>query len=443
VGLKPRHERSVTLDQFMEQIGPELRAIPGARVAVNKAGAGGGGASKGVNMILRGTDPEALDHAASAVLKEMRGMPELRDVTSSAAEMRPEIQIRPDPDRAAEQGVLVATVGRAARVATQGDTPVNMPKFNAGDEQIDIRVQLADQVKQDLSAIGSLMLPGKNGMVPLRSVADVQMGEGPVQVNRYDRARQVTLSANIAKGNLGTAMDKIKALPAMRNLPPGVEQGSLGEAKIMADIFAGFGRAFGLGILLIYTVLVLSFGGFLQPLTIMGALPLAIGGAFLSLLIGGKELGMMGLIGIIMLMGLVTKNSILLVEYALQGRAKGLGREEALLQAGHDRLRPIIMTTIAMIAGMLPIALSFGEGTERLSPLATAVIGGLITSTLLTLVVIPVAYTFVDDIGSFFGKRLSFFGNRGREDDEEPTDDRDERILEHGGTARVIRHPEP
>jgi multidrug efflux pump subunit AcrB len=357
--------------------------------------------------------------------------------------MRPEIQIRPDPERAAEQGVLVATIGRAARVATQGDTPVNLPKFNAGDEQINIRVQLGDAVKQEIAAIGSLMLPGQNGMVPLRAVADVSMGEGPVAVNRYDRARQVTLSAYLARGNLGTAMDKIQALPSMKALPPSVQQGSLGEAKIMGEIFAGFGRALGMGVLLIYVVLVLIFRGFLQPLTIMGALPLAIGGAFGGLLIGGKELGMMGLIGVIMLMGLVTKNSILLVEYALQGRDQGLSREEAILKAGHDRLRPIIMTTIAMIAGMLPIAFSLGEGTERLSPLATAVIGGLITSTLLTLVVIPVAYTFVDDIGSFFGKRLSFFGNRSREDDELATDDRDERILEHGGTARVIRHPEP
>jgi multidrug efflux pump subunit AcrB len=376
---------------------------------VNLAGAGGGGASKPVNFILRGTDAEALDRASTAALAGMRGMPELRDVSSSAAELRPEIHIKPDPQRAAEQGVLVSTIGRTARVATQGDTDVNLPKFNAGDEQLNIRVQLTEDVRHDIAAIQNLLVPSRTGMVPLSSVADVEMGTGPVQINRYDRSRQVTLTANIAPGsNLGAAMDKLNALPAIKNLPAGIEKGSLGDAKIMADIFAGFGRAFGMGVLLIYVVLVLLFRGFMQPATIMMALPLAIGGAFGGLLVGGKELGMMSLIGIIMLMGLVTKNSILLVEYALQARENGMGRHEALMHAAHDRVRPINMTTIAMIAGMVPIALQMGEGTERLSPMAVAVIGGLLTSTALTLVVIPVMYTFVDDLGTIFRARFGW-----------------------------------
>jgi multidrug efflux pump subunit AcrB len=350
----------------------------------------------------------------------MRGIPQLRDVTSTAAELRPEIHIKPNLARAAEQGVSVATIGRMARIATQGDVDFNLPKFNAGDQQIDIRVQLKDEARMDLAAMGDLLVQGRGGLVPLRTVAAVRMGTGPVQINRYDRQRQVTLAANVAPGgNLGGAMDKIDALPTVKNLPAGVEKGSLGEAKIMADIFAGFGRALGMGVLLIYVVLVLIFRGFLQPLTIMGALPLAIGGAFGGLLIGGKELGMMGLIGIVMLMGLVTKNSILLVEYALQAREKGMSRHEAILLAGHDRLRPIIMTTIAMIAGMLPIAMSIGEGTERLSPMAAAVVGGLITSTALTLIVIPVAYTLVDDVAEFFRKRLSFLWKRNAENENE------------------------
>jgi multidrug efflux pump subunit AcrB len=420
VSLKPRHERHTTLDAFVETVAPELRKIPGARISVVKAGAAGPG-GKPVMVILRGGDGNSLEETATRVLAEMRAMPGLVDVTSTSAEMRPELQIKPDPARAAEQGVLVATIGRAARVATQGDSDINLPKFNAGDEQINIRVQLTDEVKLDMAAIGNLMLPARGGnMVPLRSVADVTLGSGPVQISRYDRARQVTLDANLGAGaTLGTAMEKITQLPSMRALPPGVEQGSLGQAKIMADIFAGFGRALGMGVILIYAVLVLLFRGFLQPLTIMGALPLAIGGAFLGLLLGGKELGMMGLIGVIMLMGLVTKNSILLVEYALQAREKGMSRHEAILLAGHDRLRPIIMTTIAMIAGMLPIAMSIGEGTERLSPMAAAVVGGLITSTALTLIVIPVAYTLVDDVAEFFRKRLSFLWKRNAENENE------------------------
>ncbi|MEB3285365.1 MAG: efflux RND transporter permease subunit, partial [Candidatus Sericytochromatia bacterium] len=398
VTLVPRHDRKIGIVDWIKEVGPELRTIPGARLAINLPGAAGGGASKNVNLILRGSDGVALERVSEAVLAQMRGLSDLRDVSSSSAELRPEIHIRPDTARAAEQGVLVASIGRTARVATQGDIDVNLPKFNAGDEQLNIRVQLTEDVRHDLAAIGNLMLPGRSGMVPLRSVADVSMGTGPVQINRYDRARQVTLGANLSPGaSLGNVMGKIQALPAMKALPAGIEQGSLGEAKIMGEIFAGFGRALGMGVLLIYVVLVLLFKGFLQPATIMGALPLAIGGAFLGLLFGGKELGMMGLIGIIMLMGLVTKNSILLVEYALQAREQGLSRQEALLKAAHDRVRPILMTTIAMIAGMLPIAMSLGEGTERLSPMAVAVVGGLITSTLLTLVIIPVAYTFVDD----------------------------------------------
>jgi len=407
VTLVSRHDRAIGIADWVKRVGPELRRIPGARVAINLPGAAGGGATKNVNFILRGSDGEALDRASAAVLADMRAMPQLRDVASSAAELRPEIHIRPDFARAAEQGVSVQAIGRAARMGTQGDIEVNLPKFNAGDEQLNIRVELDDAVRQDLAAIGNVMVAGRAGMVPLRAVADIEMGTGPVQINRYDRARQVTLGANLSPGSsLGEVMAKIKALASVKNLPPGIEQGSLGEAKIMAEIFAGFGRALGTGILLIYIVLVLLFKGFLQPATIMGALPLAIGGALGGLLIGGKELGMMSLIGIIMLMGLVTKNSILLVEYALQAREAGMPREEALLKAGRDRLRPILMTTIAMIAGMLPIAFSLGEGTERLSPLAMAVVGGLVTSTLLTLLVIPVAYTVIDDVGSWLGKRL-------------------------------------
>jgi multidrug efflux pump subunit AcrB len=203
-------------------------------------------------------------------------------------------------------------------------------------------------------------------------------------------------------------MEKIQALPSLKNLPTGVSQDVLGESKIMADIFMGFATSLGLGILLTYAVLVLLFSGFLQPLTIMGALPLAIGGALAGLLVGHKDLDMMALIGIMMLMGLVTKNSILLVEYAMKMRLAGQKRFESLLLAGKNRLRPILMTTIAMIAGMTPIALSLGEGTEALSPMAVAVIGGLITSTLLTLVVIPAAYTVIDDIQAFLRRLLKF-----------------------------------
>jgi hydrophobe/amphiphile efflux-1 (HAE1) family protein len=394
--LVPKHDRHVSVNQFQDRLRPELAKIPGARVAFNQYGATG--AAKPVSIILRGTDPVELERVSDKLLGEMRRLPELRDVTSTAAELRPEIHIRPNLARAAEQGVSVATIGRMARIATQGDADFNLPKFNALDEQINIRVKLPDTARMDMQDIGNLLVPGKGGMVPLRSVADIELGGGPVQIDRYDRMRRVTFSANLGEGaNLGAATEKIDALPTMKNLPASISKGSVGEVKIMMDIFTGFAFALGTAVLLIYVVLVLLFGGFLHPFTIMLALPLSIGGALLGLLAGNKELGMMALIGIVMLMGLVTKNSILLVEYALKAIHDGMGREEAIKHAGRDRVRPILMTTVAMIAGMLPIALSIGEGTEELSPMAVAVIGGLITSTLLTLVVVPAAFTIVDD----------------------------------------------
>jgi multidrug efflux pump subunit AcrB len=296
----------------------------------------------------------------------------------------------------------VATIGRMARLATMGDVDFSLAKFKDGDEQINIRVKVAQDVRRDLTAIGDVLVPGKAGLVPLRSVADIELGFGPVQLNRYDRARQVTFTANLGDVALGTAMERVMATQTMKALPATVTPDTQGESQIMADIFAGFMASIGLGVFLIYAVLVLLFGGFLHPLTIMGALPLSIGGALAGLLISGKELGMMALIGILMLMGLVTKNSILLVEYALRTVRDGTPRREALVLAGRDRIRPILMTTIAMIAGMLPIAFSLGTGTERLSPMAIAVVGGLVTSTLLTLVVVPAAFTIVDDVRGFF-----------------------------------------
>jgi multidrug efflux pump subunit AcrB len=292
------------------------------------------------------------------------------------------------------------------RLGTQGDVDFNLAKFNAGNRQLNIRVQLQPEARGQLAAIGGLLVATRNGPIPLRTVADVSFGTGPVQIDRYDRARQITFTANLTQGNLGDALAKIQQLPTLQNLPAGINQGTVGESKVMIDIFTETVLALGAGIMFIYVVLVLLFGGFLQPLTIMMALPLSFGGALAGLLVFNKELGLYALIGVIMLMGLVTKNSILLVEYALMARSQGATRREALMQAGRDRLRPILMTTIAMIAGMLPIALELGTGTEVLSPMAVAVIGGLITSTAFTLVVIPAVFTLLDDVQRAFWGRL-------------------------------------
>jgi hydrophobe/amphiphile efflux-1 (HAE1) family protein len=405
VMLKPRHDRERSQQQLEDALRPEFATIPGARVEVQQFGATG--SSKPVNLILRSTDTHALDLAASKLLAELRGVPTLREVTSTAAELRPEVQIRPRLQAAAEQGVTPAAIGLAARLATQGDADFNLAKFNAGDRQIDVRVMLDPKFRENLQAIADLPVRGRQGLVPLRSVADVGMGVGPVQIDRYDRSRQVTFSANLVTGaQLGDAMAQIQELPAIKGLPPGVTQGAVGETQVMIELFEQFLFALATAVLFIYAVLVLLFGSFLQPLTIMMALPLSIGGALVALLLAGQELGMMALIGIVMLMGLVTKNSILLVEYAVMRMGQGLPRFEALLAAGRDRVRPIMMTTVAMIAGMLPIALALGVGTAWLSPMAVAVIGGLITSTVFTLVVIPATFTVVDDVQGWVRRKV-------------------------------------
>lgn len=406
VMLVPPHKRQVSLAEFEQEVTPLLSEIPGARVSFNHFGPGGG--SKPVNIVLSSNDSGPLLQASEKLLSEMRALPVLRDVTSSAAELRPEIVVRPDFERAAEQGISVMTIGRIARIATQGDIDVNMPKFNTGERLINIRVQLNEYSRTHLDEIENLLIPGKKGLVPLKSIAQVEMGSGPVQINRRDRLRYVTISGNLNDTPLGQAMDKIKALPSLKKLPPGVIQDTLGEAEVMADVFSEFAKALVSAVFFIYAVLVLLFGGFLHPLTIMVALPLSIGGAIVALLAWGKPLGLMSLIGIVMLMGIVTKNSILLVEYTIMAQKKGVERDEAIIEAGLARLRPIMMTTIAMIAGMLPIAMSWGVGTETKSPMAVAVIGGLITSTLFTLVVVPSVYTIVDDLKTFVGRFIHF-----------------------------------
>lgn len=401
--MVPAKERKLSQDDFELAMVPALTEVPGARVAFKHFGPGGGG-SKPVNVILRSNDTMLLTQASDKLLGEMRKLGELRDVTTSAAELRPEVVITPNFTRAAEQGVSVLTIARTARIATQGDIDVNLPKFNTGERQINIRVKIQDEFRGNVESIGNMLVQGRTGLIPLKSVADINMSSGPVQINRYDRQRQITISGNLNNVTLGQAMEKVNALPAMKNLPAGVTSGSIGEADVMRDVFTRFITAFALAIIFVYTVLVALFGGFLHPITIMVALPLSIGGAMLGLIIGHKPMGMMALIGILMLMGIVTKNSILLVEYAITLENQGMGRNESIIESALARVRPILMTSIAMIAGMLPIALSIGAGTGPKSPLAMAVIGGLVTSTIFTLVVVPAIYTYVDDFRSFIGR---------------------------------------
>lgn len=388
-----RTERKESMAGLETQLRHKLDAIPGARFTV-------GPPDTGVKMqlVLRSEDPVALMEAAQKVERELRGLKGIGNVNSSASLVRPEIIVRPDFARAADLGVTAAAIGETVRVATAGDYDTDLTKMNLPERQVPIRVKLPDSVRADLAAIERLTVPGKNGPVRLANVATVTMESGPAQIDRLNRSRNVTLDVELGSRTLGELNEEARALPSMKNLPPSVKIAELGDAQEMASLFASFGLAMLIGVLCIYCVLVLLFKDFMQPMTILAALPLSIGGAFVALLITGSAMSMPSMIGLIMLMGIVTKNSILLVDYAILARQAGMNRFDALVDACHKRSRPILMTTIAMGAGMMPLALGWGADPSFRSPMAITVIGGLITSTLLSLLVVPAVFTYIDDL---------------------------------------------
>ncbi len=404
ISLAPRGERALSQSRFEADVRPALETIPGARLRFGRAGESG---SK-VAVTLVGDDPAILGDAASRLEREMRALPGLAGARSTASLARPELQIMPRADRAAEMGVSVATIAAVARIATLGDIDAALAKYNLPDRQVPIRVMLAEGVRDDLGALRSLRVTGSGGRsVPLDAVAEIRLGAGPTQIERLDRARKVTVEAELGGMPLGEATAAIAALPAMRALPPGVREIATGDAEVMAELFGGFAVALGAGVLIVYLVLVVLFGGFLQPLTIMTALPLSLGGALMALLLAQKALGVSSVIGVLMLMGIVAKNSILLVEYAISAQCAGADRVSALMEAARKRARPIVMTTIAMSAGMAHIAAGVGADSEFRAPMAIVVIGGLLTSTLLSLVFVPAAYLYMDGLNRRLGRHTA------------------------------------
>jgi multidrug efflux pump subunit AcrB len=385
-----------------------LLDLPGVRTKV-----GLGGSGEKYVLVLTGDDPRTLQQAALDVEKDLRTIAGLGSIASSASLVRPEISVRPDFARAADLGVSSASIAQTLRVATLGDYEAQLPKLNVSQRQIPIVVQLQESARKDLSLLERLMVPGSRGPVMLGQVASLQITGGPAVIDRYDRQRNVNFEIELSDLPLGEVTQAVKQLPSMRNLPAGVRVVEVGDAEVMGELFASFGVAMAVGILCIYAVLVLLFRGFLHPLTILAALPLSLGGAFVGLLLAGKSFSMPSLIGLIMLMGVATKNSILLVEYAIVARRgqpardgqpaiAPMSRWDALLDACHKRARPIVMTTIAMGAGMLPIAAGWGAADVSFrSPMAIAVIGGLLTSTVLSLLVIPVVFTYLDDLAQW------------------------------------------
>ena len=408
--LTHRNDRAESLKAIETQIRATLAELPGGKFQV-------GPADSGVKMqiVLRSDDPIELLAAARAAERDLRTLHGIGGVSSNASLVRPEIIVRPDFARAADLGVTAASIGETVRVATAGDYANNLPKLNLSERQIPIRIKLPDAVRADLSALEHLMLPSKNKPVMLSTVANISMESGPAQIKRLDRARNVTLEVELSGRSLGELYKEAMLLPAFKNLPASVKIVELGDAQEMQKLFASFGLAMGIGVMCIYGVLVVLFKDFLQPVTILAALPLSIGGAFVALLVTHSALSMPSMIGLIMLMGVVVKNSILLVEYAIVARREGMSRFDALVDACHKRSRPIVMTSIAMIAGMLPLALGYGADPSFRSPMAIAVIGGLVTSTLLSLLVVPAIFTYIDDVehlGSRVIRWISRLGQR-------------------------------
>ncbi|BAY08276.1 efflux RND transporter permease subunit [Calothrix sp. NIES-2098] len=412
VNLKPKEERKISQKQFEEEIRPLFQQIPGARISFQSQVPGD--SRKGLSIVLRSENPEALTQAASDLEKQMRTISGLVEVSSSASLVKPEILVIPDPQRAADLGVTVQAIARTASLATIGDNDANLAKYNLSDRQIPIRVQIDPKARADINNIKNLQVPSQNGsLVPLLAVADIRFGSGPATINRYDRARQVAVEANLQGIALGEAVQAVNKLPIMQNLPPGVMQQPSGGAKIMQDIFRGFGSALGLAILCIYAILVLLYNNFLHPLSIMAALPFCLGGALVALMVMQKPLGLYALIGIVLLLGIVTKNSILLVDYTIINMQEGKSQRQALIEAGVSRLRPIMMTSLATIAGTLPLALGIGVGSEVRQPMGIAIMGGFTTSTLLTLVVVPVIFSYIDNFQSWIVNTLRYgFGKK-------------------------------
>jgi multidrug efflux pump subunit AcrB len=409
INYTPKTERKLTQRELELAISQELDNIPDIRFwFLDDQG------NRAISLIVAGADSNIVNNVASELATQMKRIPELANVVPETALDRPELSIRPRADLAARLGVTTEIMSQTIRVATIGDVGPALAKFDAGNRLVPIRVQLEDAARGNLRTLQQLRVPlgehGEKGGVPLQVVADIKLDQGPTSIDRYDRQRQATVAADLAGLSARSeATRKMAELPVMKSLPKGVTVSEGGDAESQKELADGFTTTMLTGLMMVYAVLVLLFGTFLQPLTILFSLPLSIGGAVGALLLTGKQLTIPVYIGILMLMGIVTKNAIMLVEFAIEAIHAGQKRDAAMIDAGMKRARPIVMTTIAMVAGMMPSALAVGAGGEFRSPMALAVIGGLLFSTVLSLVFVPAMFMVMDDLGSLiwrFGKKF-------------------------------------
>ncbi len=396
-----KSDRTAKVPQIRDRLRPDLHAIPDARVTFANEGFGG----STVQIPLSSDSGDGLEGAALELQREITGLHTLADPRPATSPPAPEIIIRPRPDDAARLGVSSDTIAQVARIATVGDIDANVAKLDIGDRRIPIRVRLPDSARSDLPTLENLRVPtASGGLTTLGSVADVYFQAGPAQITRYNRRDDIIVLADLANGaKLSDAYTEIQRLPIMQELREGkkypgvIYEQNFSNQQAQNQLFEGFVVAILAGIGLVYGVMVLLFGSFFKPITILLALPLSIAGAMVALLLWHSELSIPSMIGLFMLMGISAKNSILLVEYAIEREREGASQRDALMEACRERARPIVMTTLAMMAGMFPTAMGIGEGSEFRQPMAVAVIGGLITSTALSLILVPVVYEFVDD----------------------------------------------
>jgi multidrug efflux pump subunit AcrB len=401
VNIVLKKDRKVTSTEFERALSPALAAFPDARVSFQSQNGGGPDPdSRDIMLFLGGDDPAKLTAVANEIAKQMEGVPGLRAPRVGSQLAQPEITIKPRFDLAADLGVTTASLSQTIRIATLGDIEQNSAKFSLSDRQVPIQVSLPDNAKRDIETLENLPVPTASGTsVPLRSVAEIGFGSGPTTINRSNQLRRLAIGADLAPGVVeGDVWAKVNALPAMQHLPQGVQKMNLGNQKWQSELLFNFAVALIAGVLLVFAVLVLLYRRFLAPFVNMGSLILAPLGAAVALHIAGQPVSLFVLIGILMLFGIVAKNSILLVDFAVEMMNHGMEKNAAIWEAGHKRAQPIVMTTVAMVAGMLPTAISISGDNSWRAPMGITVMGGLIFSTVLTLLLVP----------SYFSIAISF-----------------------------------
>ncbi len=406
VTLKEERERSST--EFEREVSEKFTQIADARVSFQTMQGGGGGSGRPINVMLSGSDPELLEETAQVLVDQMSGLDELTAPRVEADLQRPELIITPRTGLAASLGVTTAALSQTIRIATIGEVDQNAARFSLSDRQIPIRVMLPEQSRDRIATIRNLPVQTAAGdSVPLERVADIRFGAGPTSIQREDRQRRVFVSADLAPDAVeGVAKEKIDALPIMQNLPTGVSNRASGSDRWLEEFLVNFQIALLTGILSVFAVLVLLYQRLMSPLVNMGSLLLAPLGAVLAIKLVGQPISLPFFIGILLLFGIVAKNSILLVDFAIEAMADGQRKYDAIMEAGRKRAQPIVMTTVAMTAGMIPTALALsGDGAWR-QPMGTGVIGGLIVSTVLTLLIVPAGFSLADGIEKRVGPWL-------------------------------------